>query len=77
MGMPAHDEWALYGPFLDKTLLRNYLGMNISAEVMGYAPNVRFCECFLDGRYQGVYLFMETVARSETGSISPAMIRIM
>ncbi|HPF20035.1 MAG TPA: CotH kinase family protein [Syntrophomonas sp.] len=65
MGMPAHDEWALYGPFLDKTLLRNYLGMNISAEVMGYAPNVRFCECFLDGRYQGVYLFMETVARSE------------
>ena len=36
--------------------------MNISAEVMGYAPNVRFCELILDGEYQGLYLLMETVS---------------
>lgn len=63
MGMGAHDTWALYGPFLDKTLIRNYMWMNISGEIMGYAPNVRFCEMFLDGSYQGLYLMMETVSR--------------
>lgn len=61
MGMSKHNEWALNGPFLDKTLMRNYMWMNISAEVMGYAPNVRFCEAFLDGKYQGIYLMMETI----------------
>lgn len=63
MGMGEHDTWALYGPFLDKTLLRNYMWMNISGEIMGYAPNVRYCEMFLDGSYQGLYLMMETVSR--------------
>lgn len=65
MGMTAHDEWALYGPFLDKTLMRNYMWLNIVGDITGYAPNVRFCEVFLDEKYQGVYLMMETVARSE------------
>ncbi|MEO1814188.1 MAG: CotH kinase family protein [Acetobacterium sp.] len=65
MGMYQHDEWALYGPFLDKTLIRNYMWMNISAEIMGYAPNVRFCECYIDGEFKGLYLMMETIGRSE------------
>jgi hypothetical protein len=65
MGMYKNDEWALHGPILDKTLIRNYLWMNISAEIMGYAPNVRFCECYLDGEYIGLYLMMETIGRSE------------
>lgn len=65
MGMSEHDQWALYGPFLDKTLMRNYMWMNISAEIMGYAPNVRYCEVILDGEYQGLYLMMETIAKGE------------
>ncbi len=65
MGMSAHDQWALYGPFLDKTLMRNYMWMNLSAEVMGYAPNVRYCEVILNGSYQGLYLMMETIAKGE------------
>ena len=64
-GMAAHDEWVLNGPFLDRTLLRNYLCMNIAGEIMDYAPNVRYCELFLDGAYQGLYLLMESVSRGE------------
>lgn len=64
MGMAQGDEWALYGPFLDKTLIRNYMWLNISAKIMGYAPNVRFCECYIDGEYQGLYLMMETIEKS-------------
>ena len=65
LGMTAGEEWALHGPFLDKTLLRNYMWMNLSAEIMGYAPNVRFCEVILDGEYQGVYVLMETIREGE------------
>lgn len=65
LGMGPDNDWALHGPFLDKTLLRNYMWMNISAEVMGYAPNVRFCEVILNGEYQGVYVLMETIKESE------------
>lgn len=65
MGIDEHDEWALHGPYLDKSLIRNYMWMNISGEIMGYAPNVRFCEVFLDGEYRGLYVLMETIDRSE------------
>lgn len=65
MGMQQGDEWALYGPFLDKTLIRNYMWLNISANIMGYAPNVRFCECYLDGEYKGLYIMMETIEKSD------------
>lgn len=64
MGMEQGDEWALYGPFLDKTLIRNYMWFNISAKIMGYAPNVRFCECYIDGEYKGLYVMMETIEKS-------------
>ncbi len=62
LGMKSGKEWALHGPFLDKTLMRNYMCMNLSAEVMGtWVPDTRFCELILDGEYQGVYLLMETI----------------
>jgi len=64
LGMSPHTEWALHGPFLDKTLMRNYMWMNIGAEVMGpghFVSEVRFFELILNGEYQGVYVLMETV----------------
>ena len=68
MGMDAHHEWALHGPFLDKTLLRNYMWYNIGGEIMDYAPNVRFCEVILNGTYQGVYVMMEKITAGENGA---------
>lgn len=61
MGMDKHHEWILHGPFLDKTLMRNYMWYNIAGEFMDYAPNVRFCEVFVNGEYQGVYVMMESI----------------
>ena len=61
MGMAPHYEWALYGPYLDKSLIRNYMWYNIAGELMRYAPNVRFCEVMLNGEYQGLYVMVETI----------------
>lgn len=69
LGMSEHNEWALHGPYLDKSLLRNYVFYNLSGEIMDYAPNCRFCELILDGDYRGVYLLVETITAAEDGRL--------
>ena len=49
LGMDAHDEWALHGPYLDKSMIRNYMWYNIAGEIMDYSHNARFCEVILNG----------------------------
>lgn len=67
-GMDSHHEWVLHGPFLDKTLMRNYMWYNIAGEIMDYAANVRFCEVILNGEYWGVYLLTESLTAGEEGA---------
>ncbi|MCC8165056.1 MAG: CotH kinase family protein, partial [Planctomycetes bacterium] len=66
LGMGAADSWILNISHIDKSLLRNYLCLNVASRVMGYAPETRFCEAFRKrgDRYEyiGVYLLMEPVA---------------
>lgn len=69
MGMAAHDEWVLHGPFLDKSLIRNYMWYNIAGDLMDYAPNVRFCEAFINGEYAGLYLMVETITNGDNARL--------
>lgn len=69
MGMDEHDEWILFGSALDKTLIRTYMWYNIAGQIMDYAPNVRFCEVFLNGKYIGVYLMEETVTNGKDSRV--------
>lgn len=66
LGMNEENKWILNGPYLDKTLIRNYLAYNISGKIMEHVPEVRFCEVFLDDKYQGVYILVESISRSLT-----------
>lgn len=65
MGMEQDSTWVLHGPFLDKTLMRNYMWYNLSGQIMEWAPDVRFCEVFLNGAYQGVYVMTEQISVGE------------
>lgn len=65
MGMSPASEWVLNGPILDRTLVRNYLCYNVAGQIMDYAPNVRYCELFLNGDYKGLYLMAEPITRDE------------
>jgi len=69
-GMSADSSWALHAPFLDKSLIRNYLCYNLAGEIMEYAPNCRFCELFVNGEYKGVYLLVEKIGYSDNGRIN-------
>ena len=70
MGMAAHSDWVLYGPYLDKSLVRNYMWYNIAGEVMEWAPNVRYCELIIDGDYKGLYIMMETITNGDDGRLN-------
>ncbi|MBR3894320.1 MAG: CotH kinase family protein [Clostridia bacterium] len=68
MGMDAHHDWVIHGPILDKTLIRNYMWYNIGGEIMEYAPNARFFEMFVNGKYEGLYLMVERITAGDATS---------
>ena len=66
LGMGENSEWVLNGPFLDKTLIRNRLVYGLGKELFEWAPDCRYCEVFVDGKYQGIYLAVEPVTNGES-----------
>lgn len=65
LGMEADNNWSLNGPYIDRSLIRNYLALNWAGELMPYAPDTRFVEVFVNGEYDGVYVLMEKVSRGK------------
>jgi len=65
LGMPADDDWILYPPYSDKTLMRNVLAFTTARRLGGYASRTRLVELWLDGGYRGVYVLMEKLKLHE------------
>lgn len=59
LGMPADGDWVLYGPYNDKTLMRNVVAYRTASWLGRYAARTRFVELRLRGRYHGIYVLME------------------
>lgn len=59
--LPKENDWILYAPYNDKSLIRNALVYKIASEIMGYAPRYKYCELVLNGEYNGVYLLVEKI----------------
>ncbi|CAN5263536.1 CotH kinase family protein [soil metagenome] len=65
LGMPEEEDWILYAPYTDKSLLRNSLSFKIANEMGNYASRTRFCELIINDQYQGIYVMMEKVKRDK------------
>lgn len=65
LAMPKEEDWILYAPYSDKTLIRNVLTFTLGASLGHYSPRCRFVELFIDNEYQGVYVLMEKVKRDK------------
>ena len=63
LGMPNESDWVLHAPFSDKTLMRNALTYYFGREMGSWAPRFEYCEVYLNGDYQGIYLLMEKIKR--------------
>ncbi len=63
MGMPEEEDWVLYAPYNDISLLRNVLTYHLWNEMGHWGPRTRFCEVILNNEYVGVYVLMESIKR--------------
>ncbi|MDX9759570.1 MAG: CotH kinase family protein [Bacteroidota bacterium] len=65
MEFPKEEDWILYAPFVDKSLMRNALVYETARQLGRYASRTRFCELVIDGDYKGVYVFLEQIKRDK------------
>lgn len=70
LGLPASDRWVLYGPYMDRTMVRNALAYTLYAQMGRSAPKFRYIELILNNNYCGMYLLVEKV------QIGPSMLDI-
>lgn len=65
LGMPEEEDWILYAPFIDKSLMRNILIYDLSRDMERYASRTRFVEVSINSFYRGVFVFMERLKRDD------------
>ena len=57
LGMPEEEDWILYAPYSDKSLIRNVLTFTLASQISDvYVPRCRFVELFVNEKYEGVYV---------------------
>ena len=62
LGMPKDKDWALIANYADKTLMKNYITYKLSSWLKAdYSPQCNFVELYLNHKYLGVYLIVETL----------------
>ncbi len=65
LDMPIENDWVLYAPYSDKSLIRNVLTYQLGKSLDRYAPRTQLCELLINNEYQGVYVFTEKVKRDD------------
>ena len=63
LGMPVENDWILYAPYSDKSLMRNFLTFDLGRKMGNYSPRTVYCELVINGDYKGVYVLMEKIKR--------------
>lgn len=65
LGMPSENDWVLYGPYSDKTLLKNVMAYWIGNNLDQWAPRTQYVDVILNGKQMGLFAFMEKVKRDK------------
>lgn len=65
LDFPEEEDWILYGPYSDKSLIRNKLIYELSNQMGIYASRTQFIELSINSEYKGLYVFMEKLKRDK------------
>ena len=65
LGLPKEEDWILYAPYTDKSMMRDALTYQLGRDLGKYAPRTVFVELFLNGDYHGVYALEEKIKRDK------------
>lgn len=66
LGLPPKDDWVLFAPYNDKSLVRDALAYRLGRAMGRYASRVRYCELVLNGQYEGIYILLEKIKRGKS-----------
>ena len=62
LGMGAAKKWVLIASYWDKTMLRNYITMEMARDVgLQYTTECKLVDLYVNGRYRGNYLLTEKI----------------
>ena len=67
LGMKKSSKWGLRASYIDGSMMRDILTMELAQGNIDYASQMQLCEVMIDGIYQGVYLLTEKVTRDRLG----------
>lgn len=65
LGMPKENDWVLYAPYSDKSMLRNFITFYMGSHLDPYCTRMAFCEVIVNNDYKGVYILMEKIKRDK------------
>ena len=65
LSMPEEEDWILFAPYNDKSLMRDALAYHMGRSLGQYAPRTKFCELVINDMYLGVYVLMEKIKRDK------------
>ncbi len=64
LGLPEDNDWILYAPYADKSMLRNTVSFDLGRKMNRYCSRTVYCELVINGDYKGVYVLMEKIKKS-------------
>ena len=65
LGLPRENDFVLYGPHSDKTMMKNVISYELFSRTGRWAPKTRFIEVFVDYDYRGIYVLTERLKRDK------------
>lgn len=65
LGLPEENDWVLYAPYSDKSMLRNIVSFELGRKMDRYCSRSVFCEVVINDDYKGVYTLMEKIKQDE------------
>ncbi len=65
LGMPKENDWVLLSNYNDKSFVRNILAHELFRQMGHYAPRMRLAEVYVNGSYEGIYLFGEKIKENK------------
>jgi hypothetical protein len=61
LGLPEENDFVLYGPYGDKSLMRNVITYRLFESFGHYSPRTRFIELVINNDYLGLYVLTEKI----------------
>ena len=63
LGFPKENDWILYAPYTDKSLMRNVVTFEMGHRMGDYCTRTAYCEVVINNDYQGIYVLMEKIKK--------------